>query len=475
MTDSISRTNQEKSFDVFKRYLLNHIRQNNGIYYELQKLSNKMAESVSILKYVENLLPDIEEHETIYLEKAEERYKNLVSPEMYERIMAYYNKHKNRSYSSKYVINKKIHRMLMNVGEYLDKISQEVKELRCKKSELEERYYSTVADLSNRMNEYLSFLSKTLRRIAIRLGLLGSTLFYGLTFMSTYSPELLDWLKFVFVFNRINDILLISSYAISPNRKEEARRIKDRILGVLNIHRTKGYSLYIKFVYKLYDLLNAVMSFMKNLDIYLRGSRDWKDFYKKLEKHMLSTAGVSYKWLVDIVSFDLVAVDEFLRGLADYGMLNTYRYKIRVTPGAISKLKQHYGERVRVDGNWINVTLTYEGGKHYTPANPMNAKFILNVSGYDGTLEDKANFVMAAILLADEMVLENIYTTRSTLRDGILSIDLNQLKWLVYKNKSWIVRMIERILGRDKKYLSPEAIGNELYESYIMLNKFNGD
>ncbi len=473
MTDNMPVSKQEKSFEIFKQSLLSKIRQNDNMYHDLQKLSGDIMKSVNMLKHLESLVPDIDEHEAIYLKETDAKYVNLISPEMYERIMAYYNKHKNRSYSSKYVINKKIHRMLMSVGEYLDKISQELKELRCKKSELEERYYSTVADLSNRMNEYLSFLSKTLRRIAIRLGLLGSTLFYSLAFMSTYSPELLDWLKFVFVFNRINDILLISSYVINPNRKEEARRIKDRILGVLNIHRTKGYSLYIKFVYKLYDLLNAVMSFMKNLDIYLRGSRDWKDFYEKLEKHMLSTAGVSYKWLVDIVSFDLVAVDEFLRGLADYERLNTYRYKIRVTPGAISKLKQHYGERVRVDANWINVTLTYVGGKHYTPANPMNTKFILNVSGYDGTLEDKANFVMAAILLADEMILDNIYTTRSTLHDGILSIDLNQLKWLVYKNKSWIVRMIERILGRDKKYLSPEAISNELFESYIALHRVN--
>jgi hypothetical protein len=291
--------------------------------------------------------------------------------------------------------------------------------------------------------------------------------------MSVYSPELLDWLKFVFIFNRINDLLFITSYAISPNRREETERLKHRLMEVLGIYRNRGYSLYIKFVYKLYDLLNAIMSFIKNLDFYLRSSRDWRDFYENLEKHMLMMVGISYKWLVNIVSFDLVAVDEFLRGLGKYEELNTYRYRIRVSTNAISKLQHHYGENITIYRSWINVELNYSGGKYHTPNNPLDTKSILDISGFDGSLEEKASFAMAAILLGDEMVLDNIYATTPQSRNGIISIDLNQLKLLVYRDKSWLAKLLDRVLGRDRKHLSAEMIGKELYDSYIMLLNTN--
>jgi len=363
--------------------------------------------------------------------------------------------------------------MLMSIGKYLEKINHELAERKRRRLEIEKRYYSFIIDLRNRNIDYLAFLSKTLKKTAIKFGLVGSSLFYGLSFMSVYSPELLDWLKFVFIFNRMNDLLIITSYAISPNRSEEMNRLKHRVMEVLGIYRIRGHGLYIKFVYKLYDLLNAIMSFIKNLDVYLRGSRDWRDFYERLDRHMLTMTGISYKWLVDVVSFDLVAVDEFLRGLSGYEELNTYKYKIHVAPNAISKLKHHYGEGVKLEGSWIDVTLTYLGGRYYTPANPLDTKFILNVSGFDGSLEEKASFVIAAILLGNEMILDNIYTNSPPSRNGIISIDLNQLKWLVYRDRSWITRLIDRILGRDKKYLSTETIGDKLFEAYIALHKIN--
>jgi len=471
MTDSISTMEQEKSFQIFKQTLLNNINLNSSIYYELQNLSNELKESITMLKQMQNAVPNIEEYEVNYLDDIDNEYVNIVSPEMYQKITAYYKKHKNKVYSSKYKIDRKIHNMFMSVGKYLEKINHDLVERKRRRLEIEKRYYSFIIDLRNINVDYLSFLSKTLKKIAIKFGILGTSLFYGLSFMSVYSPELLDWLKFVFIFNRMNDLLFITSYAISPNRREETRRVKNRIMEVLGIYRNRGYGLYIKFIYKLYDLLNAIMSFIKNLDVYLRGSRNWRDFYERLDKHMLTTTGISYRWLVNIVSLDLVAVDEFLRGLSNYEALNTYGYRINVSPNAINKLKQHYGDGVRVDGGWINVTITYLGGRHYLPANPLDAKFILDVSGFDGSLEEKASFVTAAILLANEMVLDNIYTTIPQSRNSIISIDLNQLKWLVYRDKSWLAKLLDRVLGRDRKYLSLEMIGDKLYESYIMLNK----
>jgi hypothetical protein len=267
---------------------------------------------------MQNAVPNIEDHEVTYLDDMDNEYVNIVSPEMYQKITAYYKKHKNKFYSSKYKIDKKIHNMLMSIGKYLEKINHDLAKRKRRRLEIEKRYYSFIINLRNSNVDYLAFLSKTLKKIAIKFGILGTSLFYGLSFMSVYSPELLDWLKFVFIFNRINDLLFITSYAISPNRREETERLKHRLMEVLGIYRNRGYSLYIKFVYKLYDLLNAIMSFIKNLDFYLRSSRDWRDFYENLEKHMLMMVGISYKWLVNIVSFDLVAVDEFLRGLGKY-------------------------------------------------------------------------------------------------------------------------------------------------------------
>ena len=473
MTDSISTMGQEKSFQIFKQTLLNNINQNSSIYYELQKLSNELKESITMLKQMQNAVPNIEDHEVTYLDDMDNEYVNIVSPEMYQKITAYYKKHKNKFYSSKYKIDKKIHNMLMSIGKYLEKINHDLAKRKRRRLEIEKRYYSFIINLRNSNVDYLAFLSKTLKKIAIKFGILGTSLFYGLSFMSVYSPELLDWLKFVFIFNRMNDILFITSYAISPNTKEEMGRLKHRIMEALGIYRTRGYGLFIKFIYKLYDLLNAIMSFIKNLDIHLNGSRNWKDFYERLEKHMLVTVGISYKWLFDIVSIDLVAVDEFLRDLEKYEELSTYRYRILVSPKAISQLKHYYGENVRIYGNWISVELTYQGGRYYTPDNPLDVKFILDVSGFDGSLEEKASFVMAAILLADEMVLENIYNTSSKLKNDIISIDLNQLKLLIYKDRSWFAKLVDRVLGRDRKLLTAEMIGKELYDSYIMMLSIN--
>ena len=471
MTESINTTDREKSFQIFKQTLLNNIRQDNSIHYDLQKLSNELKESIKMLKQMQNAVPNIEEYEVNYLDDMDNEYVNIVSPEMYQKITAYYKKHKNKFYSSKYKIDKKIHNILMSIGKYLEKINYDLVQRKKKRLEIEKRYYSFIVDLRNRNVDYLAFLSKTLRKVAIKFGILGTSLFYGMSFMSIYFPEMLDWLKFVFIFNRMNDILLIMSHAISPNKREEMKRLKERVMEVLGIYKNRSYILYIKFVYKLYDLLNAIMSFIKNLDVHLRGSMDWREFYERLEKHMLTTTGISYKWLSDIVIFDLVKVDELLNSLINYEELNTYKYRIHISPNAIKKLKQHYNDGIIVDSSWINVTITYLGGRYYLPANPLDAKFILDVSGFDGSLEEKANFVMASILLADEMRLDNLHTTNLQSENGIISIDLSQLKWLVYRDRSWLTRIIDRILGRDRKYLSPETIGYELYENYIAINK----
>lgn len=471
MTESINTTDREKSFQIFKQTLLNKVKQDNSIYYDLQKLSNELKESITMLKQMQNAVPNIEEYEVNYLDDMDNEYVNIVSPEMYQKITAYYKKHKNKFYSSKYKIDKKIHNMLMSIGKYLEKINYDLAQRKKKRLEIEKRYYSFIVDLRNRNVDYLAFLSKTLRKVAIKFGILGTSLFYGMSFMSIYFPEMLDWLKFVFIFNRMNDILLIMSHAISPNKREEMKRLKKRVMEVLGIYKNRSYILYIKFVYKLYDLLNAIMSFIKNLDVHLRGSMDWREFYERLEKHMLTTTGISYKWLSDIVILDLVKVDEMLNSLINYEELNTYRYRIHISPNGIKKLKQHYNDGIIVYGSWINVTITYLGGRYYWPANPLDAKFILDVSGFEGSLEEKANFVMASILLADEMRLDNLQTTNLQSENGIISIDLSQLKWLVYRDKSWLTRLIDRILGRDRKYLSPETIGYELYENYIAINK----
>jgi hypothetical protein len=466
MKNTISTTSQENSFQVFKRILLNKIRQNKIIYYDFQNLSNELEKSIVMLAQIQNAVPEI-------WDDRDNEHVNLISPEMYQKIAAYYEKHKNKSYSSKYKIDRKIHNMLMKIGKYLEKVDYDLAKRKNMALEMEKRYYSLTFDLNNRMIDYLAFLSKTIKKIAIKFGILGTSLFYGLSFMSVYAPELLEWLKFVFIFNRMNDLLLLTSYAISPNRKEEIRRLKHRVMDLLGIYRRRDYGLYIKFVYKLYDILNAMMSFMKNLDVHLGDSKDWEDFYGKLEKHMLLNAGISHKLLVDVITLDLIAVDEFIRSLGERKGLDTYRYSIKVSPNAISKLKHHYGEKARVDGNWIHVELNYSGGRYYVPDNPLDVKFILDVSGFDGSLEEKASFVMAAILLSDEMILDNIYTANAQWRNGIISIDLNQLKWIVYKDKSWLVRWIDRVLGRDRKILTPEIIGNELFESYIALHKIN--
>jgi hypothetical protein len=285
--------------------------------------------------------------------------------------------------------------------------------------------------------------------------------------MSVYVPEMMDWAKIIFLFNRINDFLIIISFAIDPNRKERIKIMKHQIMDMLGIHKDRLYTIYIKFIYKLYDVLNAIMSFIANLDTYLRASNDWKEFYTKLEYHISAVSGISLKRLISVIDFDVVNIDEFLRNLSEYERLDIYNYSLRLSLGALDRLKEYYGHKVSTESGWVRFALRYIGGRHYAPANPLDRELILHVSGFVGDASEKADFITASILLADEIILDN--TGDNNLADGIIRIDLQELRWLVYKSRSWIARKLDEILLRDTRLLTPQTLGYGLFDAFIKL------
>jgi len=286
--------------------------------------------------------------------------------------------------------------------------------------------------------------------------------------MSTYIPEMMDWVKIIFLCNRINDLLIILSLTIDPNKKRKIEMIKYNIIDIFGIHKNRLYSIYIKFIYKLYDILNAIMSFIANLDSYLRGSNNWQDFYKKLEVHIAAMSGISHKMLVDVVDFDIVAIDEFLRGLNEYEKSNMYTYSLRLSFAGLTKLKKYYGDKVSIENGWIRFTLRYSGGRYYVPGNPVDERMILDISGFDSDIPEKADFITAAILLADEIILDSI--GHKHLSNAIIRIDLQQLRWLAYKSRSWLARRLDAILLRESILLTPQTLGYRLLESFTKLN-----
>ncbi len=469
MTGIHDTQSTKQSFLLFKDNLLKIIKQNKVLIQEIYNLNAEVMYSLNLLFEINKKISENKLYEDLNELLRYPDYDNLISPTMQQKIAAYYQKYKNKTYSTKYKIDKKIHEILMNIGNYLEKIEPKIKAKNIKRSELEKRFYSFLSSINDDFRNYLVFLSKLIKKIAIKLAVLGAGMFYGTSFMSIYVPEMVDWAKTIFLFNRINDLLIIMSFVIDPNKKHKIKVIKYEIMDILGIHKDKLYSIYIKFIYKFYDLLNAIMSFIANLDTYLKGSNDWKEFYTKLEYHIAAVTGISLKRLIDVIDFDVVAIDEFLRNLNEYERLGIYNYSLRLSFGALNRLKEHYGHKVSTESGWVRFTLRYTGGRHYFPANPLDKELILQISGFDGDMSEKVDFITASILLADEIILDS--AGGDSLSKGIIRIDLQELRWLVYKSRTWIARKLDKILLRDTRLLTPQTLGYELFEAFIKLNE----
>jgi len=170
---------------------------------------------------------------------------------------------------------------------------------------------------------------------------------------------------------------------------------------------------------------------------------------------------------VNVIDFDIVAIDEFLESLNNYDRYNTYTYSLRLSFSALSRLKEYYGDKVNAENRWIRFTLRYSGGWYYVPANPLGEGMILDILGLDGDITDKADFITAAILLADEIILDSI--GHKHLSNAIIRIDLQELRWLAYKSRSWLARRLDAILLRESILLNPQTLGYRLLESFTKL------
>jgi len=468
MLDTYNNQPAEQSFRLFKNEMLKIAKQNRMYYIELNDFNNDIRRSLNLLSEIQGKISNNKSYDELNEILHYPDYGNLVSPTMQQKIAAYYKKYKNKTYSTKYKIDQKIHKILMNIGRYLEKAESEIKNKNMKKAHIEKRLYSIMLNIGDDFKEYLAFLSKVLKKIAVKLGFLGAGMFYGTTFMSTYDPEMIEWVKIIFLFNRINDLLIIISFAMDPNRKRKIEMIKHNIMGLFVSYENRLYRAYIKFIYKLYDILNAIMSFITNIEYYLKDSNDWEDFYKKLETHITAMSGISYKRLINVIDFDLVAIDEFLRDLNEYEKSGMYTYSLRLSFGALTRLKKYYGDKVSAGNGWIRFTLRYSGGRYYVPANPLGNEFVLDVSGFDGDMTEKADFITAAILLADDIMLDSIGYRQPS--NGMIRIDLQELRWLVYKSRSWLARRLDAILLRESRLLTPQSLGHELFEAFAKLN-----
>jgi len=468
MIDAHNTQSTEQSFQLFKNEMLKIIKQNRIYYQQLHNLNNDIKYSLKLLSQFQEKISKNKIYDELNEISRYPDYDNLVSPTMQQKIAAYYKKHKDKTYSTKYKIDKKIHKMIMSIGKYIEKMENNIKAQNIKKSQIEKRSYSIILDVSGDFKDYLAFLSKILKKVAVKLGALGAGMFYSTTFMSTYFPEMIDWVKIIFLCNRINDLLIVTSLAIDPNRKKKIQMIKYNIIDILGFNKNKLYSTYIKFIYKLYDILNAIMSFITNLDSYLRDSSSWKDFYEKLEFHITAMSGISHKKILDVIDFDIVAIDEFLRSLNEYEKSDTYTYSLRLSFDALTRLKKYYGDKVSTENGWIRFTLRYSGGRYYVSDNPLDEKFVLEVSGFDGNISEKADFITAVVLLADEIILDSI--GHRQMSSGMIHIDLQELRWLVYKSRSWLARRLEAILHRERRLLTSQTLGYELFEAFTKLN-----
>jgi hypothetical protein len=281
----------------------------------------------------------------------------------------------------------------------------------------------------------------------------------------------------------------------------------DKIKINLGIRKNYIYAAYIMYLYRLYDILSAISSYIIELGklIQLGKKVNEEKAAKKLEekaKESAQVVGLKDKVLgqladkIKLKPFEgsknkIEALDEtIVVDLESYKkLLDSIRkgnkelhvctYKFFVSSDAIEKLVDYYGDKFQGGGEWIEVIVEYTGGAYYKTANPLKR---IEISGFNGNIKEAANFIGALLALSDKIAVVSV--GEQEFEKPLVVIDLQNLKLLSYKSKPFVDKLITPIkkLGglikkliaqeRDKEEeLDPSNIGKLMFEAYVNVNK----
>jgi len=481
------------------------------------KLSKKIQEiDDKIHASAKKVAEQVEKIENAYRNALRIRYMSrnrIVSPKTYRKIMFYYRSHKRQGYYSKYKIDNELHNFIMKLGRYLESLDKEVRRKEVRDFSFDYRYYALLSVsvfASVTIQGALGFLSSVLVEASHVVELVLHVvlkvfpkILKSIPSLSSIMPNLL---AASLIALSAGALLVIIGYAIHPERKLLFKRLADKVKINLGIRKSHIHTAYITYVYKLYDILSAMSSYIIKIGNLVASGKDIdiEKTAKKLEDKAKESAQVvnlkdeiaeyikdklglnifketesKIKTLDETVNVNL----ENLKKLTDSikkgnKELNVFNYKFAVSTDDMKKLVSYYGDKFQGKGEQVEVTVQYKGGAQLKSANPLQK---VDISGFSGNLEEASNFIGAVLAVSDKLIIDRIGDQEPEI--PLITIDLQKLKLLSYESKllidtlaapiqkltKWVKKLIKGKAGKEDK-LDPADLGNLMFEAYININ-----
>jgi hypothetical protein len=457
----------------------------------LNKTKNKLKESVD---KITETAEEVAKAYRLALMRQNMKYNKIISPRMYRRILSYYIKHRGRKYYSRYKIDNDLHNFFMRLGQYLESLETGVRGGGGRGFSSQYHYYAlpSLAILLGSWKEALGYLSAALiefyhfihHPLHILMEL-SPKILHSIPLLPGILPHFLVGVLVVFL---AGGLFTIISYSLHPDRKAKFKKLGDKIKITLGLHKDRRYAIYLTFIYKLYDILSTVMSSIILIRKNIKSNKqvDTNKSAKKLEKSARKSIGThgglldkvisifnkkndKMNILGDVISVDFEHYDKLVESIKEGNKdLSVCRYKLSLTSEAMSKLAEYYGDKFRSGGEWIEFTVEYQGGAYHKSAKPLEK---LEVSGFEGGIKEASKFIAGALALADKIIIDKIGDQE--FKNGILTINLETLKWLAYRGQPIVAKFIGiiRDLIETEDKITKENIGYEMFDSYVSVMK----
>jgi len=482
---------------------------------KLDKAINKLKDKVQNLN---EIISESAEEEKELLEKMDRAYRaalrfrymsrnKIVSPIMYRKIMSYYKRHKRQKYYSKYKLDNELHNYIMRLGRYLERLDKDARRKMARDFSFDYHYYalfSATVFFSAGVNEVLGFISSATKVVAHILEItlhivlkIFPSILKSIPFLSSLMPGFIAAFLVAFLFGMT---LIVIGYSLHPDRKGILKRAIEKFKINLGIRKSRMHAAYVIYIYKLYDLLSAVASYIIKVGkLITRGKsindeKVQKELMKKAQKstHIVGTIDKilhfineksekevfekvkkKMETLEEIIAVDLEGikklVDSIKNGNNDLSILNC---NFAVSDDAIEKLADYYGDKFKGGSEWIDVTVQYTGGAYHKSAAPLSN---VNVPSFSGKPEEISNFIGALLAISDKLAIDRI--GKKEFETPLIVVDLQKLKILSYDSGTFIDKLakpikaiINRLKGKEEEKLEPNTIGIKMFEAYISLN-----
>jgi len=481
---------------------------------KLDELLNKLSDNVQNIG--ENIVESATKEEEL-VKKIENAYRaalkvrhmsrnKIVSPRTYRKIISYYRRHKRQGYYSKYKLDNELHNFIMRLGRYLESLDKDASRWEVRDFSFDYHYYalSIPVLLSGGLKEVLGYLSTAVKEIAHAVEIIlhivvevFPNILHYIPGLSSIMPHFLAACLVAFL---AGSILIIIGYSLHPERKVLFKRLTDKLKINLGIRKSHIHSAYIIYVYKLYDLLSTVASYVIEVGKLISKGKNIDD--EKVHKELIEKAknsthfvGIIDKLLHFIgekskmelfekikdkietlkktITVDLESVKELVDSIREgNNEINILNCKFAVSAEAMERLVNYYGDNFKGDGEWIEVNVQYRGGAYHKSANPLSN---VNIPGFNGKPEEIANFIGAVLAISDKLVVDRI--GKQKFENPLVIVDLQKLKILSYKSEPFIDKLLKPVktiadwlTNKKKEKLDPDTIGIKMFEAYISLN-----